>query len=107
MCQYHDVIGGYFQCLVNKDGVSISRTVLLSISVQELSMLEKYGDAIFLDVTHIYASLGWNLLPITVLNSNNQIEFAGFISSLSFNKELYIWALDQLFTNTLLLKKSM
>ncbi|OHS97086.1 hypothetical protein TRFO_09642 [Tritrichomonas foetus] len=98
LASYHKKNGGlvfFKDANINEDEEKfVKREAVLSITEEELTNLKRYGDVIFLDMTHFRTVLNWNLVPVVLISNNRTILYGGFLAAASFTKELYIWLLE-------------
>lgn len=79
----------------NKNGI-IHRRAVATFTLEELKMLNDYGDFISIDPTFGSISNSWSIIPITVIGPNRDIHSAGCIFTYTVNSEVFIWILKLL-----------
>lgn len=62
----------------------------------EESNFKEFGDVIFIDGTHIKLNLKWEVIPITLIDKNKNIQCGGILYASLFNEEVIVWFIELL-----------
>jgi hypothetical protein len=60
---------------------------------EELESMHQWPDVVFLDGTHPQTNLKWEVVPITVINGNRNVECAGIAFVAHFTTDVIVWLL--------------
>lgn len=95
LIDYMSSIGGIAIPLETEHNGKIVREAVLTITQDELKLLNLYGDAIIVDGTHFPNKNNWQFYPITILDDNLEIFSAGTMFASANVAEVF----DFLFSN--------
>lgn len=62
----------------------------------EESNFKEFGDVIFIDGTHIKLNLKWEVIPITLIDKNKNIQCGGILYASLFTEEVIVWFIELL-----------